>query len=329
MELEHRSSKSRYRRTSRKEFERQLSQVERRQARIRRIRQRLNERIRAEESFIREKRPELAAEGAYHIGKTQNHPVDLRVLGKESCYDPAGKVILYPYMVRSFSWAPGTQDFTRNLKKHLLPRISERLQISPETSAIAGCEDPSQAAQNYILIKDDRIYNHKLARFYYTTYDAQRSEDIINPKMTHCNIMLLSHPERKNADSLDTSLEHPFIYARVIGVYHVNVIYIGPGAKEYKPMRFDFLHVRWFQLDSPPNQTPRKRGQTGWSSCLDRLSFPPMAEADSFGFLDPSLVLRTCHVIPAFHSGQCYADGVGLSAMARDKNDWKGYYLNR
>ena len=103
MELEHRSSKSRYRRTSRKEFERQLSQVERRQARIRRIRQRLNERIRAEESFIREKRPELAAEGAYHIGKTQNHPVDLRVLGKESCYDPAGKVILYPYMVRSFS----------------------------------------------------------------------------------------------------------------------------------------------------------------------------------------------------------------------------------
>ncbi len=95
MELEHRSGKSRYRRTNRKEFEKQLSQIERRQARIRRIRQRLNARIRAEESFIREKRPEWAAEGAYHIGKTQNHPLDVRVLAKESCHDPAAKVILY------------------------------------------------------------------------------------------------------------------------------------------------------------------------------------------------------------------------------------------
>ncbi len=42
MELEHRSPKSRYRRTSHKQFEKQLGHIERRQARIRRIRQKLN-----------------------------------------------------------------------------------------------------------------------------------------------------------------------------------------------------------------------------------------------------------------------------------------------
>ena len=33
---------------------------------------------------------------------------------------------------------------------------------------------------------------------------------------------------------------------RVLGIYHVNVVYTGPGAPvrhRYKPMRFDFLHV--------------------------------------------------------------------------------------
>ncbi len=42
IELEHRSSKSRYLRTNRKNFEKQLGDIERRQARNRRIRQKLN-----------------------------------------------------------------------------------------------------------------------------------------------------------------------------------------------------------------------------------------------------------------------------------------------
>ncbi len=92
MELEHRSPKSRYRRTSRKDFVKQLSHIERRQARIRRIRQKLNERIRAEESFVREKRPEIMPDTTYHIGKTQNYPLDLRVFARENCQDPAAKV---------------------------------------------------------------------------------------------------------------------------------------------------------------------------------------------------------------------------------------------
>ncbi len=200
------------------------------------------------------------------------------------------------------------------------------MKITSETLLPAGRESRTQVKQDAILIKDDRVYNHKLARFYYTTYDVRRAEDIINPKTTHCNVMLLSDLKLKNTDSFDDSTAHPFIYARVLGIYHVNVIYIGPHSKGYDPMRFEFLHVRWFQLDIPLQD----RHQAGWtSSRLDCLSFPPTAEEDSFGFLDPSLVLRTCHVIPAFNSGKRHADGVGLSVMASNKTDYKNYYINR
>lgn len=88
MELEHRSPKSRYRRTSRKFFEKQLGDIERRQARIRRIRQKLNVN---KDKLINEKGPALL-DCDYHIGKTQDHPVDLLVFAQERRHDPAAKV---------------------------------------------------------------------------------------------------------------------------------------------------------------------------------------------------------------------------------------------
>lgn len=89
MELEHRSPKSRYLRTSRKDFEKQLGSIERRQARIRRIRQKLSSKTEA--TFVYEKGPESSA-SAYHVGKTQNHPLDLGVLYRDNHHDPAVKV---------------------------------------------------------------------------------------------------------------------------------------------------------------------------------------------------------------------------------------------
>ncbi len=154
-----------------------------------------------------------------------------------------------------------------------------------------------------IIIKDNRIYNHKLAHFYHTTYDVRRSEDIINPQTPHCNVMLLSDPVPSNENSSTASSKHPFLYGRIIGIYHVNVIYTGPGTVGYEPMRFDTLRIRWFQLDAVHSQ--EKRGSSSWDSLrLDRLSFPPMIHADSFGFVDPKLVLRGTHLIPAFSLGK-------------------------
>lgn len=107
------------------------------------------------------------------------------------------------------------------------------------------------------------------------------------------------------------------------------MIYVGPRMSGYKPMRFEFLHVRWFNLDPLPKNN-RNRHHSDWASLrLDRLTFPPMNLDDSFGFLDPSLVLRACHIIPAYNSGKLHADGVGRSPMAMDGEDWNSYYVNR
>ena len=94
MELEHRSPKSRYLRTSRKNFEKQLGNIERCQARIRRIRQRLVKNGEIQEVLIREKVPESST-SSYQIGKTQNHPFDLVVIAREAETDCSFKVFYY------------------------------------------------------------------------------------------------------------------------------------------------------------------------------------------------------------------------------------------
>lgn len=91
---------------------------------------------------------------------------------------------------------------------------------------------------------------------------------------------------------------------------------------DYRPRHMEFLWVRWYEhIDTT---------QTGWAAHkLDRLRFPPLAKDDAIGFLDPSLVLRASHVIPAFAQGQIHADGKGLSHCARDSCDWFDYYVAR
>lgn len=89
-ELEHRTPKSRYTRTSRKRFIKQLTQIERRQARIRRIREHLKSNS-SSKSSLREDVPSLP-ESHHIIGQTQNHPVDLSVFVHNHIDDPAVKV---------------------------------------------------------------------------------------------------------------------------------------------------------------------------------------------------------------------------------------------
>lgn len=213
------------------------------------------------------------------------------------------------------------------MKEHLLPRILAQLEIDAGNLELIST-NLTERAQEYVLIKDNRIFNHKLARFYHTTYDVRRSEDIINPRTSHCNIMLLSSFDSGEANSSEAAAGwHPFLYGRVIGTYHVNIVYVGPGMKGYEPMRFDFLHIRWFQLD-------RAQAQCGISSSweslrLDRLFFPPITNDDAFGFLDPSLVLRSCHLIPAFSLGKNDSNKAGHILIPRNDNEWNGYYVNR
>lgn len=165
------------------------------------------------------------------------------------------------------------------------------------------------------------MYRHNLMRLNYTTYDVRRAQDVINPSTSHCNIMLLGQASGMT-DSDDSAVDerHPYLYAHVLGIYHVNATYIGPGMIDYCSRRIDFLWVRWYQcVERCSNQR----------ASLDRVYFPPMAETDAFGFVDPDDVLRCCHIIPQFSQGLRHLDGRGVSHCAQDKLDWQCYYINR
>jgi hypothetical protein len=124
------------------------------------------------------------------------------------------------------------------------------------------------------------------------------------------------------ADNADDPNSHHFLYARVLGVYHANVIYIGPGMYSYEARRLDFLWVRWYEVVDPTS--------SGWGSLrLDSVRFPPMNQEDAFGFLDPKDVLRGCHVMPNLAKGKRHADGVGISHCAKDSEDYHRYYIGR
>ena len=221
---------------------------------------------------------------------------------------------------------PWPQNFLPKLQAHLLPRVQQMLQCevelqsSPYAQSSRSVGIPSQNDKPIVLIKNYQIYSHRLFRINYTTYDVRRAQDVINPRTPHHNIMLLA---QSGSDEDHDANHHPFLYARVLGIYHANVVYVGPGMLDYNTRRFDFLWVRWYQkLET--------RDPMGFKTYhLDQLSFPPMANEDAFGFVDPADVLRSCHIIPRFAKGRRYSDGVGLSKCARDSNDWKFYYVGR
>ena len=88
-ELEHRTPKGRYARTNRKHFLRQMTQIERRQARLRRIR--------ARHRMAGKPLDEVVAttpEAHHSIGISQNHPENVTLFVQNHMGDPAIKVII-------------------------------------------------------------------------------------------------------------------------------------------------------------------------------------------------------------------------------------------
>ncbi|KAH7909551.1 hypothetical protein BJ138DRAFT_1197527 [Hygrophoropsis aurantiaca] len=309
-ELEHRTPKRWYTRTSRKQYVGQITRIERRQTRIRRIRERLGNRTGgSSETHADEDSAMACPSGVHHvIGSSQNIPCDI------------------PSFVQKYTGDPAIQEFVPRLKKHLLPRI--RAQLQSEMSELGGpptCDEHAEVLSGddyrFVFFKNERIYEHKLMRINCTTYDVRRAQDVVNPSTSHNNIMVLASAVASDG-SEGYSNHHPFLYARIIGIFHANVIYTGPGTPDYSPRRLEFLWVRWYKIIEHP--------AAGWDACkLDRVCFHPMASEDAFGFLDPNDVLRSCHLIPAFAFGKVHADGTGLSRCIDDSQDWRSYYVNR
>ena len=206
------------------------------------------------------------------------------------------------------------QDFIPKLKQHLLPRIRELLGFEKEAS------QPDDWLN--VVFHRDRMFEHKIMRINFTSYDVRRGEDVIHPKTQQSNILMLNpqfllatndRQDRIAEAPTDTEDGHPFLYAKVIRIFHVNVIYIGEGNCDRHPRQLEFLWVQWYQLHEAGSWDSGKLDQLTLLSYKDQ----------SFGFVDPNNVLRGCHIIPSYRCGRWHPSD------SCTWESWKTYSVNR
>ncbi|TEB26892.1 hypothetical protein FA13DRAFT_1795347 [Coprinellus micaceus] len=322
----HRFSKSRYHRTNKKNVLPQLSALQTRQARLRKIQKQV-EPSEAELSGPLSLPEDNSGHPFYFIGKSQNQPLNLGHLLATNANDLAFK------------------SFLPKLKRHLFPRVLEMLlqeaEAEPETFEATlptlkalSTSFTENDLQN-LIFHSDRIYRHAIFKLRYTTYDCRSDSDTLNPSTSRRDFMCVrGGTDPKSADGYRSQ----YVYGRLLGVFHANVIYAGPGASDLRRRRFDFLWVRWFTPTADELPWSAKR--------LDTLTLAPIEHPDSCGFLDPATVLRAAHILPWFSEGLLYPDEDDnsnvaggdtresrqkrmFSKSARDRWDWRTYYVNR
>ncbi|KAG2739976.1 hypothetical protein P692DRAFT_20664178, partial [Suillus brevipes Sb2] len=124
--------------------------------------------------------------------------------------------------------------------------------------------------------------------------------------------MVMSHEDERT---------HPYWYARLIKIFHVNVEYHNSSdAIRSRPKRMDVLFVRWFKRDNTPSGFTAKR--------LLRLEFFEDESPDAFGFIDPECVIRGVHIIPGFAYGRSRRLVEPTIARREEDPDWNFYYVN-
>ncbi|KAF6758408.1 hypothetical protein DFP72DRAFT_1065097 [Ephemerocybe angulata] len=316
----HRFPKGRYQRTNKKSVPRQLSSIQTRQARIKKLRDQLTPAA-DEGPPVRWTQWGPGPGGRYFIGKSQNHPM---VFGRFVSLNGNDLAV---------------KNFIPKLKEHLFPRIVEQLlheaRMFPEEHSIAIpaleglSSSPSDSDMKGIHFHSETFYNHKVLQVFYTTYDCLRGTDILNPSTSRRDFMCLRSQDPAG-ESDNTAGTPKFVFGRLLGIFHVNVVYTGPGMLDYRKRRFDVLWVRWYTPSEPEGF-----GELPWSSHrLDRIHLAPLSHFDACGFLDPGYVLRGAHIIPRYAGGKMYedqelADTRLFSKCVRNRNEYKDYYVNR
>ena len=197
------------------------------------------------------------------------------------------------------------------MKDHLLGRLLKR-RFDGDSHTTFTPED-----RLTVRLQNQTIFRVSTARINYTTYDLRRAYDTINAR-THPFVMVSSAETQPGA--------HPFWYAAVIGVFHANVQHVGKHSRDYRIQRMEFLWVRW--LGTIPDYSFGRQ-----QALLPKIGFIPDSDEFAFGFLDPSLVLRGCHLMPAFAAGRTtklLTTTPGSVTEARqpgEEDDWTNYYV--
>jgi hypothetical protein len=169
--------------------------------------------------------------------------------------------------------------------------------------------------RHHIKIQSDTIYRHKTLELTYTTYDMQEDRDRLYQRW-HPDVMVLSDDEA-----------HPYLYGRVLDLFHVIVSNHGPNS--LLPSGDDtavlqLAWVRWFRLNNPV-------GATGFNSLrYPSVSFCDSADPDAFGFIHPDEIVRGVHLIPAFKLGRTteYLATPSKGRPEPEVDDWKAFHIN-
>ncbi|KIK51301.1 hypothetical protein GYMLUDRAFT_181641, partial [Collybiopsis luxurians FD-317 M1] len=215
-ELEHHHVKRFYARTNKIQFSFQTAQHERRR--------RLLQKIAKHQGKLPNKGTNLS------LSFAQSDPLPLT--NPTTCYHMSTSS---RYFEDITTWLADLEDdpaftnFLPKLKTYFLQRILEITKNGWEFT------DGDFAS---ITFQHNRIYCHKVVHFNYTTYDMCCNQDSCNPR-THADIMVFSRDPNDRA-------AHPYWFARIIGIFHVNAIHSSLLSKSARPQKFDILYVQWF-----------------------------------------------------------------------------------
>ncbi|KAJ7220515.1 hypothetical protein GGX14DRAFT_354385 [Mycena pura] len=292
-ELAHRLLKRLYRRTNKRNAIKQMAKLERRQIRLQKA---------------REAADSPRKRHAHHIPFSQTRHHENTGVDVHHYISPSQnhRTNLYSFVNDK---DPAKEDFIPKLKDHLLGRLLHRDFDGDE-------EQFSEEERATVRINNNSIYSVGTMRVNYTTYDMRRDQDTINPR-THPDVIVLSAETGRNA--------HPFWYARVLGIFYADVVHKGPQAQNHGTQRMEFLRVRWFGV-VPGYKSGFKVAR------LPKLGFVSYDDENTpaFGFLDPSLVLRGCYIVPAFADGKTtMLLPTVIPTVARpigETEEWKNYY---
>ncbi|KIK33685.1 hypothetical protein CY34DRAFT_18219 [Suillus luteus UH-Slu-Lm8-n1] len=231
--------------------------------------------------------PPPASVGIHHqIATNQSHPVNLFAFLGENADDPAIK------------------NFIPKFKDHVLYRL-RKLDISYCDHVFTDEE------HNSVIIPNNTIYTVQTMQVHYTTYDLRREYDTINPR-THADVMVISG---------ETAPSHPYWYARVLGIYHLETWIHDDGQPVKQHLKV--LWVRWLA----PFQNCKSAMK---DARLPKVAFVEESDSDAFGFLDPRQVVRGVHLIPAFASGRGTSSlryGKSLARPGGGLDDWEEHYV--
>ncbi|KEP45340.1 hypothetical protein V565_285640 [Rhizoctonia solani 123E] len=305
-ELEHRRAKAKARRTNLVNVVKDINKLDRREVHLSRRAEQLAEAQASEQAATSLSNDFMPEPSSNELG-TEDDDVSGRLPVPNERYHigERGTRIYLAHFLASRANDPAIQDFILNLKNHILFRLHS-------SSAIASqSEQPfTDDERRRVSIPSGVIFQHATLGIRYTTYDIRRGQDTINPRSNHHFVMV-------NADH---DSDHPYWYAKVIGIFHINAVC--QGRDNSQPFRCEFLWVRWFDLQVPG----------GWNMCrLDRIGYSTgHSLSATYGFIDPASVVRASHLIPAFYYGRgpslTERQSIGSDST---EGDWDSYYVNR